>query len=101
MNIRKEDQKSEKISIFYSIIVVSCGDPTGNITLQNQIYDSGSKPTTFNYLTLSLLRCRVGMKWSDNTITKAMVCSAAGTWTGITAFCACIISFACVSFAKI
>ncbi len=67
---------------------MSCGDPTGNMTLQNQIYDTETKPDTFDYNIQFRVRCRVGAKWSDNAIKQPMSCLADGTWTSISAFCA-------------
>ena len=92
-NILNEDNECRKILRKYPFEVVSCGDPTGNMTSQNIIYDTGTQPANFNYLTSSTLRCAVGKKWSDNAITKTMTCSADGRWTGISASCLGILSF--------
>ncbi len=66
-------------------IVVDCGDPSMNITLQNMEYVSGSPPAVTSYLSSQVLKCQAGFRWSDTTTVKNITCQANQFWSPIPA----------------
>ncbi len=60
-----------------------CGLPTANLTLANQRYKTGSKPSKLTYTAATVIICFVGYKFTDFSNENVMNCSAFGTWTAI------------------
>ena len=68
---------------------MNCGNPTANLTALNQ--DTVSGLTTQINGDSGTIKCKVGYKWTDGSLTKTLSCSASGTWN-FPAGCVCMVN---------
>ncbi len=64
------------------IIARFCGDPTFNITSQNQEYKDGpSSPGSPSEGSVWTVKCTNGYRWEDYSTSKVITCDFEGKWT--------------------
>ena len=59
-----------------------CGDPSTNMSTQNQMY-AGAAPGTFDYLVSTNIKCVVAFNWADGDAdgVKTITCQSNGIWS--------------------
>ena len=62
---------------------INCGDPTSLVTTAMQSFLSGSALSTATYLAYTQVKCIVGYRWADESLTKNITCEATSFWTAI------------------
>ncbi len=63
--------------------MLTCGDPSTNLSLANQQFSSGSPPFSFAYQTSAGVNCLSGFKWTDGSLEKNISCLGTSSWTVI------------------
>ena len=57
---------------------MNCGDPTGNLSSLNEMFVSRlPSPKCGTSVTI---KCEVGFKWADNSMSYLLSCQANGMW---------------------
>ena len=60
---------------------MNCGNPTANLTLTSKFYLSGSEPPSTIYLSSIILKCLIGFRFSDGSLTQNSQCDQTGKWS--------------------
>ncbi len=61
---------------------MDCGNPTSNITIEKKRFQTGSPPSTGQYLTKVSVLCQLGYRFSDLSVNNSILCSSKGSWSG-------------------
>ncbi len=80
--------KCQLIALFFQIHklnfnlkAMNCGDPSTNLSIVSKVFTSGSPPSTTFYPTATTIRCITGMRFTDQSSSYLINCTAWGIWT--------------------
>ena len=62
---------------------MECGNPSSNLTIENQEFASGSPPASFRFGDLIGVKCINEYEYPDGSSSKTISCTAGGSWTQI------------------
>ena len=71
------------IKIITNLIVISCGDPTTNLSASKYQSATGSGPLSSTYNSALSVRCLSGYRLSDLSETTVITCQSTGIWNAL------------------